>query len=454
MCVISLMMRKVSMLMCTAVLFTGCARESSDARGEILELAHDSVSDDLREACDFSDVVIGSAAHDREVERCQQRTREHRDAQLSVKHFLFVKALYQGDCDVVRRQLDPLGGEFSDLNADLVFMAGRLRKGLCVEMNAAKATNLLKQALEEDPFSPLALAHLGDMLWNGEGVPMDRARARQLFKRAVEATLPRYVEAYTKARAADVSYQLGAIFPRSQITGFWSYSDLHLAANFAHPILGPWVLPPPLYEERLKMDMLIHSDGRAIVHKVKQMLATAGASPVDQKAAYTLLLYAWLSHDAVASTQIARYILQSDGITNLPAFQEVFGATPGDTCAAFDYLDDGVRHGYAHALLMLIDLRTNALQRRLSTDIFTRLLNDATLSRYDVYDLIEPKQQSLSLRRDLLDFHAPIASLLAFGHPIPSRYSAVAARIISEAQDSSVPDIALPSRSSSIGCPS
>ncbi|MEM6682312.1 MAG: SEL1-like repeat protein [Pseudomonadota bacterium] len=417
-------MRLTALLVCIFV--CGCAAAPSTDNVATVRFRSDGVSPQLREACDLSDVVVGTPAHQREVNRCQDLTRQHRDDQRRFDMSAFGKALYEGDCDAVRRELDPLEGRYMLLTADAVFMAGRLRKGLCVDADPAKAAALLEEELSEHPYNPLVLAHLGDMLWKGEGVAMDKARAKRLFKRAADAALPQYIEDVHLAKTLPSTDPRNNYFWRPTDGALWSYSLLQLSANFAHPILGPWQFPQALYDQRMRMEAIVHASGDAAVREAQQLLK--GNENAREMGASLLFWAASAGYHPAA--RVLADILASSAPENLPDQLSVYGNNP--ECHARFILGRAASYGYLPAMSALTGQIVARARRQLPPDIFKRMIEEPNVPMYVLQDDVTSSTYGL-----IAAMHDFVALYLAHGLPVPDGLQPLARRILFDVSDPS-----------------
>ncbi|MEM6682313.1 MAG: hypothetical protein AAF607_08730 [Pseudomonadota bacterium] len=420
-----------------AAVLTGCAGLSSSEREPAPAVSSDAVSPLLREACDFSDVVLGSPAHEREMRRCEDYIYDHRSQQNAYAHQDFARALHTGDCETVA-QLEADG--FSP-GGGAVYEAGVLRCGLCTAKDPKAAADILETALRNWPENPLAMAHLGDMLWHGEGVRQDRTRARQLFKQAVNLSLPDYVARFHAAKKQDRSSVRDEWLTISETGYFWFFSRQQLAANFADPILGPWIFPEPLYQERMRMEATLYGAGDAIVAKAKALLSDG--SKLEEEAAAGLLLEASYADVHPASYALAQFLSSRDK-ASIPDALSALTAAP--RCEALDFLTRAARDGYYPALRELVPVAEQSMRAALPAGVLERVMTDASVTQHG---LREAATGMAERDRDLIyDIHDFTAMFLAHGFPVPQALGVVAERILLEVSD---PDLYSPATPSVYG---
>jgi len=271
-----------------------------------------SASPALIEACDFSDVVIGSPAHAREVRLCRRFQDKAYDKQQRERYRELTRALYAGDCAV----LAVLDSSLAKIeNDDPVLYAGMLRHGLCVDVDASRAIHVLEQFLDQDPDNVIALAYLGDMLLKGEGAAQDAARAKQLFQMASLYALPNLFEAHVNMREHEGVVPKGRNRDRfywPHEGAGWALTEFDLALNFAHPVLGPWLLPPPLAERRAWLASLLTAPEEDVVKLATALLEGNNGYPKKPHIAYQLLRSAARSGNQTAALTLISWLRDPD----------------------------------------------------------------------------------------------------------------------------------------------
>ncbi|MEM7570691.1 MAG: hypothetical protein AAF337_12930 [Pseudomonadota bacterium] len=369
------------------------------------------------EACDFSDVVLGSPAHQREVERCSAYTWAHKEQRKGEAARDITVALLKGECELAAELMDKGEGYYGGN----VFEAMRLRQGICAETDPKKAVALLQERLAVWPDDPLALAQFGDMLWRGEGITQDRPRARQLFRDAVQFALPSYLRAISAEQQYDRYDPQHTWFIESVEGYYWGFTERQLRLNFADPVLGPWLLPPPLYEERLKVERTIERQADPILESVKSLMAD-DRKAMNELGAEILLEGAYADTPAL-QVALADFLMQ----TERRALPEAMGALKGSDleCEALSFLAQAAQSSDYPALSRLSPFVEKNLRGQLTPEVLEALFADPSTSQSELFDLSGDDDKGL-----ILAAHSFVVQFMQNGFPVPEAFDALARRVL------------------------
>lgn len=236
-------------------------------------------------------------------------------------------------------------GEQRMLEAEL------LLRGQCFERDAAKAAALLEAALTDDPYDEDWLARLGGLYWRGEGVPVDKKRARELFHRAALVLGPEEINPNEAARML-----------RVQSPWHWGMDPkgYEYRFSFAAPYWPPDPLPPPLQEEVDWLRDIEAGSGERVFEIAQSLLEGKNGYPKDIVLAVDWLHLADIEFDYDAATYPLAMLLRDP---NTYAVRAKYGLTLSremDLRTANLALRSAAGHGDTRGDQLILDLLLRA----------------------------------------------------------------------------------------------
>jgi hypothetical protein len=186
-----------------------------------------------------------------------------------------IEALQEGRCDyaLTRYHL----ADYQITSASRALLRAHLHwRGLCFEQDSAQTAHFLDLALGYNPRDSKAMALLGALYWRGDGVPMDQAKARTLFHRAMLEAGPGFIaneHSNVQGDGDTAAYR------------YWHLTDNDLDRGFTVGQVGFWDLPAPLQDELAWFDS-IKSDGAKVTAIAFSLRAGTDGYPKDPVLAF------------------------------------------------------------------------------------------------------------------------------------------------------------------------
>jgi len=172
-----------------------------------------------------------------------------------------VNHIKNNNCSGVFENLQTNEAEF--FNSGSFLSAVFLEQGLCGPKDPATSAKIYQKILDESKDS-VSAARMGNLYWNGNGVPINKDKANDLFLKAVLWE----PNAFWGGNEQEV-------FVDSQDTldfKLWGQTVRQMAAGFAKTETGPWNLPKPLIEKVKWIRGLGHENGVEAFEIAKDLL--------------------------------------------------------------------------------------------------------------------------------------------------------------------------------------